>query len=127
MHCKFQWMNRFTSTFLAILLFVTVSLLTFPDIAMAISDGNELACNLDFTGNDLGIISGIVAWSGCTSLGSIVLRTVTTTIPAPGILGWFGKTTEIVTTVTAPVGAIIAVGGLLTYGFYKVVDFLNCA
>jgi type II secretory pathway component GspD/PulD (secretin) len=35
-------------------------------------------------------------------------------------------TTEITTTVTAPVGAIIAVGGLLVYGGSKIVTYTNC-
>ncbi|MEA5528704.1 hypothetical protein VB638_03720 [Dolichospermum sp. UHCC 0684] len=111
--------------FPAIFLLVTGSLLTFPDLAMAISNGNDLACTLDFGENDFAIISGIAAWGGL-SLGSIVLRETTSHVPRDGFLGWLGMTTEITTTVTAPVGAIIAVGGLLVYGGSKIVTYTNC-
>ncbi|MEH2257231.1 hypothetical protein [Nostoc sp.] len=49
---------------------------------------------------------------------------MTTTISAGGISGWLGFTTAITTVmaapITVPVGGIVAVGALLTYGGYKV-------
>lgn len=72
------------------------------------------------------LLAGITTIAG-SSLGSITIATiptaVTATLPAAGVAGWLGFTTTATTVVAAPVllpvGAIIAVGALLTYGSYQ--------
>jgi hypothetical protein len=61
------------------------------------------------------------AASAAAGAGSIPVATLTSTVPAAGIAGWFGLTTTVVTTVTLPVAGVVAVGGLLCYGAFKVV------
>jgi len=78
------------------------------------------------------LIAGITTVAG-SSLGSITIATiptaVTATLPAAGVAGWLGFTTTATTVVAAPVllpvGGIIAVGALLTYGSYQAYKFLT--
>ncbi|WP_373530859.1 hypothetical protein [Nostoc sp.] len=67
------------------------------------------------------LIAGMTTFAGY-SLGSITVGTiplaVTTTASAGGIAGWLGFTTA--APITVPVGGIVAVGALLTYGGYKI-------
>ena len=79
-----------------------------------------------------GLIAGMTAIAG-SSLGSITVAAVPTaviaTVPAVGVAGWLGFTTTVTTIVAAPVtlpvGGIIAVGALLTYGGLQACKFLN--
>jgi hypothetical protein len=65
----------------------------------------------------------LAASSAAAGSGSITVATLSSTAPAAGIAGWFGLTTTVVTTVALPVAGVVAVGGLLGYGFFKVARY----
>jgi len=80
-----------------------------------------------------GLIAGITTLASSSALGSITVATVptvvTATVPATGIAGFLGITTTVTSVVAAPVtlpvGGIIAVGALLTYGGYHAYKFMS--
>ena len=51
--------------------------------------------------------------------GSITVATVTTTVPASGILGWLGFTSTVTSPVSLPVAVFVGGGALLAYGIYR--------
>jgi hypothetical protein len=69
----------------------------------------------------LGTIAGISSAAAAAHLGSITVATITAA--APGIAGWVGMTAT--TVVALPVAGVVAAGGILGYGGYKVVKFLQ--
>jgi hypothetical protein len=68
---------------------------------------------------DVKVIASILAASFAAGTASITVATVTSTVPAAGIAGWFGFTTTVVSTVTLPAAGVIAAGGLLGYVAFK--------
>jgi hypothetical protein len=69
----------------------------------------------------LGAITGFASTAAAAHLGSITVATMTSA--APGIAGWLGFTATSV--VALPVAGVVTAGGLLAYGGYKVVKFLQ--
>lgn len=133
--------KRLFVLFLATLLLITSSLIISPVPARADERQNsyntqETVCiypeklledakNLDnniFENEDLEAIAAIGAATGASAgLGSITVLTTTTT--AHGILALLGAGTT--TVVALPVAGIVATGGLLTYGGYKVIKYIH--
>ncbi|MEG5051670.1 MULTISPECIES: hypothetical protein [unclassified Microcoleus] len=66
--------------------------------------------------DDLKIVGAITSAAAATGTGSLTIATITSS--APGILGVIGFTTT--TTVALPIAGVVAVGGLLAFGFLKV-------
>ncbi len=83
--------------------------------------------------DELELIAGITALAGSSFGGAITVATVPTVVsavaPAAGVAGWLGFTTTVTTIVAAPVsvpvGGVVAVGALLTYGGYKAYNFIK--
>jgi len=69
----------------------------------------------------LGAIAGFSSAAVAAHLGSITVATMTSA--APGIAGLLGFTTTAV--VALPVAGVVTAGGILGYGGYKVVKFLQ--
>jgi hypothetical protein len=78
---------------------------------------------------DAKALGAIATASAAAGSATVTVGTVTTaaTVPAAGVWGWLGFTTVATTTtaVAVPVAGVVAVGGLLAYGAYKVVKALN--
>jgi len=75
-----------------------------------------------FNNKDVQAITAIAgASSASAGLGSITLLTTTTT--APGILALLGAGTT--TVVALPVAGLVAASGLIAYGGYKVVKYVQ--
>lgn len=79
------------------------------------------------------LIAGATTVAGSALGGSIVVATVptavTSVVSTGGFLGFLGFTTTVTSIVSAPVtvpiGGVIAVGALLTYGGVKAYKLLN--
>lgn len=134
--------KRLLSLCLAALILITSSLVISPAPAKAdeiqnTSNTQETVCiaiekedleaakNADnniFKNEDVQAIAAIAGSTGATAgLGSITVLTYTTT--AHGILALLGAGTT--TVVSLPVAGIVATGGLLAYGGYKVVKYMQ--
>lgn len=138
----FQSTKRLISICLVTLILITSTLTTFPATARAdgfTSTSNGLApeClpidqemlkhakapNKDiFENEDVQAIAAIAGASGATAgLGSVTVLTWTTT--AHGIMALLGAGTT--TVIALPVAGVVATSGLLAYGGYKVVKYLQ--
>jgi hypothetical protein len=71
--------------------------------------------------DDAKALGAIAATASATGAGSVTVATITTS--APGIMGALGITTT--TVVALPVAGVVAAGGLLFYGAYKMHKHLN--
>ncbi len=71
--------------------------------------------------DDAKALSAIAATASAAGSGSVTVATITST--APGIMGALGLTTT--TVVALPVAGVVAAGGLLCYGAYKMHKHLN--
>jgi hypothetical protein len=82
-----------------------------------------------FGNNDAAAIGAIASACAAAGSGSVALATTTvsTTVPAAGILGWLGFTTVATTTTTIglPVAGIVAFGGFFAYGAWKVLEIVR--
>src|ERR687885_2425424 len=145
MQSIFQNARRLIVMYLVTLLLVTSTLTILPAPARAdenasISKEQRLVClSVDkemlehhkdsaeqiFQTEDLKVlgaaISGFSSAAAAAHLGSITVATITSA--APGIAGWLGFTAT--TVVALPVAGVVAAGGILGYGGYKVVQFLQ--
>jgi hypothetical protein len=139
---ELQIAKRLLSLCLVALLLITSSLMILPAPARAdevqnISNIQETVCialekealedaksadkNM-FKNEDVQAIAAIASATGASAgLGSITVLTYTTT--AHGILALLGAGTT--TVVALPVAGIVATGGLLAYGGYKVVKYVQ--
>jgi hypothetical protein len=140
----FQNAKRLIALCLITLLIVTSTLTILPASAMAdegtitaneqtlvcISGDKEMLAHVQgsdkniFQTEDLealGAIAGFSSAAAAAHLGSITVATITSA--APGIAGWLGFTAT--TVVALPVAGVVAAGGILGYGGYKVVQFLQ--
>ena len=138
----FQSAKRLISICLVTLLLVTSTLTIFPATARA--DGFTLTSNgltseclprdkemlsqaqapdkEIFQNEDVQAIAAIAGASGAAAgLGSVTVLTWTTT--AHGIMALLGAGTT--TVIALPVAGVVATGGLLAYGGYKVVKYLQ--
>jgi len=135
--------KRLISICLVTLLLVTSILTSFPASARAdenpaIAKEQTLMClSVDkeilepgkgsaqkiFQVEDLETLGAIAGFSSAAAahLGSITVATMTSA--APGIAGLLGFTTTAV--VALPVAGVVTAGGILGYGGYKVVKFLQ--
>jgi hypothetical protein len=137
----FQNFKQFLLLCLITLLLLTTNLLIFSDSAVA--EGNTgssnaqiaLCTSIDkeastqaapskniFGTEDIEAIAAIASSAaGTLGLGSVTLWTATST---SSVL-WGILATSTTTVVAAPVAGIVATGGLLGYGAYKVVQYLD--
>lgn len=137
-----QMIKRLLSLSLAALLVITSSMMISPTPARAdeipnISNAQKTVCLVIekevlenakkadksiFNNQDIEAITAIAGASGASlGLGSVTVLTTTTT--AHGILALLGAGTT--TVVALPVAGIVATGGLLAYGGYKVVQYVQ--
>jgi len=72
--------------------------------------------------NDLKALGAIASTAVATIGTEVAVATISTTVPAAGIAGFFGFTTIATTVVTLPVGGVVAAAGLLGFGIYKGVE-----
>jgi len=144
MQSIFQNARRLIAMYLVTLLLVTSTLTILPAPARAdgnatISNDQRLVClSVDkemlehhkdsaeqiFQTEDLKVLGALAGSSSAVAaahLGSITVATITSA--APGIAGWLGFTAT--TVVALPVAGVVAAGGILGYGGYKVVQFLQ--
>jgi hypothetical protein len=134
--------KRVISLYLVVLILIFSTLTIFPASARAdkiqsISNAQETVCiaiekealerakkaetNI-LKNEDVQAIAAIAGASGASAgLGSITVLTYTTT--AHGILALLGAGTT--TVVALPVAGVVAAGGLLAYGGYKVINYMQ--
>ena len=70
----------------------------------------------------VGTVARVARAIASLELGSVSVATITTTAPAPGILGWFGKMATTTSVVTLPVAGVVAGSLLVGYGIYKGIE-----
>ena len=142
MQTIFQSAKRLISICLVTIFIVTSALTISSAPALAgINNGtSNLNCDLDcgsttsnitasnkemalgINNDDMMAIATIISTTAsAVGAGSIVVAHITA--PAAGVLGVLGLTAT--TTVALPVAGVVATGGLITYGAYKVYNYLK--